>query len=590
MDGPEEFAVEVLDEGPPLDEECSITRDLCASLLTLDDFHRRHASSEMPLYGLSYFRDLQSRIRTAPIQVWSIVPSAFFRARRRRANTTEPMTPDEHVAFRLYERIPHLARLLDVGRGKLILAGASVARALLDDARQTENDFEFFLHHVDRAEADLILENLVSCLQPDCNTPRKITMTLTRNASSVQIVIGPENNNEGLNLNSDRIDVFRYHLKLRLFGSIQEILATMEIPPFSISFDLENGIQMTQLAGFNLATRTYIADPGNRASLYFEFQLSQLIEKGFAILLPSMKEEFLVPNERPLVHIGQQGRTRGDPILFGGKSRFENGKLVENDTMSLLVGREEDPENHRRNFGHALRRLILVKQPLKSSFSFASGGETGRLASFLNIHTICNSENDQLCDENVILFAPSLAALKSEPKAYGFDLLDEVFDCKDVYLSRVRLLFGHRAKDFCAAVFDNDVKTQTKLQNEGKLRVAELLHQSERPGLTWTSPHSSQWAFKKKEDFFSASLWYPEELYEPLVTGLPRKYAVTFQLLRLHHSGFASLPGELFDFLMRDVIIPTFAAETLCAFLEKAMPVELLSSASETETSEDVYG
>lgn len=566
----DEYAVEVLDEGPVLDEMCSVTRELCSALLTLDDFDRRRGAQgqgggSMPVFGLDYFRDLQRRIRTAPIQCWTVVPSAFFRGRRRRA-MTEHMTPLEEVTLRLHQRVPRLAELMELGRGHLVLAGSAVVGAILDDMRHLETDFELFFHGLDRSEADQMLAEIVAFLQVQVPGERtKVTLTRTQNA--VHVVFGSEEW-------GDR-DMQRYIFRLRLFQSVREILAAIDLSPCAVAYDPRNGIQMTHLAGFCLATRTCIADPSIRGSHFYSWQLSQLLLRGFAIILPSLREDIMPggpaleeggeePSPREVIRVRHGGRTRGEEWILGKSLPGQ-----------MSVAREEDPDHHRRNFGHAIRRLLLVSSPSQSP------GDIGLRAAYSNIHNVCDSSSEDL----VILWGKNFQELVEHPRAYGFEQIEEVFLTEDLALSRIRLLYGEDAQDFAVAFFKGDLATQQKLKERAKARIASLLEAAQTAGLTWTSRAHIAASCAHRP---LASQWYPEGLYDPIVTGLPRELAPTFRLLRMHHPGFASLPLEVYTFLMRDVIIPTLAAETFFTFLEKTVPVDLIGSvsASETETSE----
>jgi hypothetical protein len=111
-----EFAVEIIQDAPPENDDCSVTRAVVEAVLTQDDCFRARPQS-MPLYSLHHLKDLQSRIQSAPVDMWAIVPTPHYRARRRRGqNDNLTTSPDEQVKRRLRERFPHLEELLGMAR------------------------------------------------------------------------------------------------------------------------------------------------------------------------------------------------------------------------------------------------------------------------------------------------------------------------------------------------------------------------------------------------------------------------------------------------------------------------------------------
>ncbi len=131
-----------------------------------------------------------------------------------------------------------------------------------------------------------------------------------------------------------------------------------ELGPCGIAFGADEGFVMTPLAAFNLATRSIIADPGVRRSSVTEWYMQLFLDRGFCVLLPSLPEKLTTSDgaqNNVAMRTGQGGRTRGEILSLA--------------QGLIKVGREDDRENHRHNFGHAPRRLLLVNDlPPNSSF------------------------------------------------------------------------------------------------------------------------------------------------------------------------------------------------------------------------------
>jgi hypothetical protein len=139
-------------------------------------------------------------LQTAPIEVWAIVPTPHFRARRRRPPQTvassgaSPPTPEQQAIARVKERFPHLWELLALGRGKVVAAGAAMMLSALDGHelvfQQQHGHCELFFHHMkDEEEANELLTRMITILSAAGNsveTPR-CKVLLTRTSSMVQV-------------------------------------------------------------------------------------------------------------------------------------------------------------------------------------------------------------------------------------------------------------------------------------------------------------------------------------------------------------------------------------------------------------------
>lgn len=190
-----EFAVEIIQDAPPPDgEDCCVMRSVLEAYLCQDDGFRLRPNS-MPFYTFNQFRDLQSRLQSAPIETWAIVPTPHYRARRRRGPGNNVVaSPEEQAKARVRERFPHLQELLNIGRRKVVAAGAAMMLMALDGQdlvfQQQHGHCELFFHHVaDEDEATALLQQMVALLSTASNsveTPR-CKVLLTRTAAMLQV-------------------------------------------------------------------------------------------------------------------------------------------------------------------------------------------------------------------------------------------------------------------------------------------------------------------------------------------------------------------------------------------------------------------
>ncbi len=207
-----EFAVEIIEDAPaPEGDDCSVTRALLEALLTQDDALRSQvssfrcfsssfssSSSLSSLLSLDDLRDLSARLQSAPLDVWAVVPTPHFRARRRRTPQQQrsgELSPLQQAKLRTRERFPHLQELLSLGHGRVVAAGAAMMLMALDTGhelvfQQQHGHCELFFHHiVSEDEANALLTKMVSILSAAGNsveTPR-CKVLLTRTASMVQV-------------------------------------------------------------------------------------------------------------------------------------------------------------------------------------------------------------------------------------------------------------------------------------------------------------------------------------------------------------------------------------------------------------------
>lgn len=384
-------------------------------------------------------------------------------------------------------------------------------------------------------------------------------------------------------------EAIHYRFRLRLFSNVEEIVLLSELAPCGVALDADEGFIMSPLAAFNLATRTIVADPGQRRSAVTEWYLQSFLERGFAVLLPSLPADWSnkTGGNNVAMRTGQGGRTRGALLSLGAGL--------------LKVGREDDRENHRHNFGHAPQRLLLVSElPPNPSYRPHDSLVTYQQKknfffcvlffpffpsisySYLNIHHVCQDPNSPL----VTLTGDSLEDLVNRPIAFGYDKIDEVFSERDIPLSRARLLFGDDAVKYAAAYLDKDPAID-KLVSDAKNRVRERLEAAQRPGLCWH--RSCGWNFEACA--IAPRNWYPPGFYEATLCGLPRLFAPVFRQLRCQHSGFRSLPLDVMKLLMRSYVVPTIVGDVIAEWLlnmhvTKLPDLGVSCSESETITSE----
>ncbi len=564
MDALREYAVEIFDPQPP-DDDCTVTRAVLEALMTQDDAFLR--CGRAPLLGFEYFKDLQSRLQAAPVETWAVVPTPHFRARRRRV-VDSTFSKEQLVKKRLLERFPLLDELLELGRGRMVMAGGAVIMAILEDITFVGHSHaEFFFHNVGcEEEANELLLRLVRCLLAATTsageTPR-LRAILTRTQTMLQVSLCQGNSLEP-QWGGDS-EATHYRFRLRLHASVEEALLQMEMAPCGVAFD-GHRIVMTPLAAFGLATRSLIADPGARRSGLYEWHLQSFVERGFCILLPSLREDLTGEGgarENNVVRMGQGGRTRGALLQLGGGI--------------MTAGREDDRENHRHNFGHVARRLLLVGD-LAPNHSFRAHDMLVSYG-YLNIHHVCQEGAASL----VTLTGETLEELLERPVAFGLNKIDEVFAERDMSLSRTRLLFGEDAVAYAEAFLNKDVCIDA-IVVRAKARVRERLLAAQRPGLQWERGGGGGWGFVAET--MPPRQWYPRDLYEPTLTGLPRLYAPVFRQLRAQHAGFASLPKDLMRFLMRNYVIVEDVVTQWLAKSKAAVSETVSCSESETITSE----
>ncbi len=557
-----DFAVEIIDEPPPPEDDCSVTREVLAALLTQDDNLRRDPAAAT-LRTFADMRDLQGRLQAAPVETWAVVPTPHFRARRRRA-ADGTLSKEQQVRRRLLERFPLLDELLEIGRGRMVVGGPAVALAILEDLSLAGHcHADFFLHNVERdEEADELLARLVRFLvaaSGAAETPRaRVVLTRTRGMLQVSLCSGSHDAQWG------DPDATHYRFRLRLHRSVQEIVLAAEAAPSGVALGCSGAIVMSPLAAFCLATRSLVADPSVRRSSLYEWHLQAHLERGFCVLLPSLKEELSMGREHNVVRTGQGGRTRGAVLQLGGGI--------------ILVGREDDRDNHRHNFGHVAKRLLIVGD-LAANHSFR-GYDMLASYGYLNIHHVCQGSVGL-----VMLTGDSLEDLLERPSAFGLDKIDEVFAERDVSLSRIRLMFGEDAVAYAEAYLRKDPDIDA-IVARAKARVREWLIGAQQPGLQWERTHG--WGHVP--DTMPARQWYPRDLYEPTLSGLPPRFAPVFRQLRLRHAGFAALPRDVMRLLMRCYIVPAVADDIIEQWLARSRPSGLSEtvscSESETITSE----
>ncbi len=86
-------------------------------------------------------------------------------------------------------------------------------------------------------------------------------------------------------------EAIHYRFRLRMFSCVEEILLQSELAPCGVALDADLGFVMSPLAAFNIATRSIIADPSVRRSAAFEWHLQSFLERGFCVVLPSLKDD-----------------------------------------------------------------------------------------------------------------------------------------------------------------------------------------------------------------------------------------------------------------------------------------------------------
>ncbi len=201
---------------------------------------------------------------------------------------------------------------------------------------------------------------------------------------------------------------------------------------------------------------------------------------------------------------------------------------------------------------------------------------------YLNIHHVCQEESS---GRLVMLTGDSLEELLLRPSAFGLDKIDEVFAERDLSLSRARLMYGEDAVAYAEAYLRKDAAIDA-IVARAKARVRERLLAAQVPGLHWE--RGEGWSHAA--DPMPARQWYPRDLYEPTLSGLPPRFAPVFRQLRQQHAGFAALPRDVMRLLMRCYIVPAIADDVIEQWLARSKPAgmsETVScSESETITSE----
>ena len=579
----DEYAVDIILDPPP-DEDCSITRSVLEAVLTQDDAYRRSPRSA-PLCSLDRFLDLQSRLASAPLACWALVPTPHFRARRRRV--ADGRSPEQRARARLAEQFPCLEAALGAGEGRVVATGAAVALAVLEGELRGSACELALVGVEEEEEAGRVVARVVAAVERAAAPGR---VRLVRDGRHVQMAVveGEEREKE---LETDCEGLYR--IRLRLHASLQEVVLEAEMPVFGAVLHRERGFFLSPFAAFSLATRSVVADPSARRSATYEWQIEWLLQRGFCLLLPSLSDEALSEENPDPVFPGDTlsravlgGRTRGPLLSLGGASL-------------LWVGREDDRENRRHNFGHAARRLLLAR-PLPANPSHRALDTPSSLG-YLNILNACialnqtsSSSSPSSCSSSssscssFALSADSFSQLILSPLVLGLDQLDEVFSERDLSLSRARLLFGPDALLFAQAFLADDTALLDSLVASAQLRLRRRLLLAQSLPLCWQ--RAGPLSPPRPLALMSARLWYPPSLCRPLLTGLPRLFAPVIRQLCAQHAGWASLPLDVLALLIRDHIAPAMAADVIGAWLAKTttngMPESISCSESETITSE----
>lgn len=92
-----------------------------------------------------------------------------------------------------------------------------------------------------------------------------------------------------------------------------------ELAPCGIALDAEEGFLLSPLAAFCMATRSTIADPAVRRSALSEWHMQALLERGFCVLLPSLREDLggkNAPGNNVAMRTGQVQLSEGVVSLF----------------------------------------------------------------------------------------------------------------------------------------------------------------------------------------------------------------------------------------------------------------------------------
>lgn len=582
-----DYFVEVVEEDAKAKPETVINKEVVEAWITLQSVWR--SRGDWPLVGFSYFQDLKDRLKNVNIDVWGLVPAPHFRGRRRddyRENLPEDdrASPEKVALFRLNSMFPHLQEILDMGQGKLLVSGGSVVRSLMEDlnSRYQETDADLFFYGVNEREAEELLERIVESLCKDrqCATLSRAgeyydsdsSDDEARRAKDQRVSLLRSGHMVQVRIFDSRWHSWTYQFVLRLHSSPQQVLGATDLSCCGIGYSPSLGLIMTPSAAFSLATRTIIADPLGNGSRSYESRLTKYVDRGFAVLLPSLGAFSSAPpppdEQRP-----PRGRGRGRMTIKPEVSLGDRRK-------GMTIAREVQNAD-RRNFQNVSHRLLETIRP-ESESDYGTNTEED-----IGTNNICmiNMTGGDL--DFVLLSGSTFKDLLWNPVAFGEKQMEELYNYTSLTVAFAQKIYGPDTLQFCDAWLNGDYAALEVVNNRTKQRILSVLQTAmeTRKGLRWVVANSGiSGSFRPRP--IAPRQWYPPDMYVPSYSGLPVKYAPTLRLLRRFHPGWASLPNDVLRLLMRYYIIPAIAWETINTLIRSADLPDPSTTPRETTDSE----
>jgi hypothetical protein len=411
-----------------------------------------------------------------------------------------------------------LTKLFEVSKGKMSLCGGSILHEMLRQDGMP-NDYDFFFHCDSVIEADDLLKLCMKTIADYYEGNEEVIIKYSRSQGAQTVAIVKDVNP----LSTIKIQFIRRNYQYK-----DQILLGFDLPCCQYGFNLVDGFFTTIPGGMAFALGIFPLDLTQR-SLSFGFRLRKYIDKGFAILLPGIKD---LKNKYTTLKT-PDGRITGvnDKRLY----------LQSNDYNSVYWNSETvgDQVKISDYDGQPQNNWYYISQDKKHNVTFSTD----------NWEELYNMPEDKI--------KSTLQHGYFENKHINPDV---------IRLKHATLFLGDKIVDYVMALAQNKKKLCTDIWKakikDYEVKAIEIYKEMEQMTFRHINPGSQSFG-KNNPIITNPREWYGEN-YEPVIVGISNDRIIAL------HSCFTNYPKDMLNLICSWWLIAEITDAKNCLFQFKA--------------------